>query len=118
MSSLRLDQSLPALRKGYGWLPDARREVASDTVRTRVLGQRAVALCGPAAARFFYDETHVRRSTAIPLPVQDTLFGRGAVHTLDADAHRRRKELFLSLLGPDGVRSVADEVATTWDAAA
>ncbi|MFI8278125.1 hypothetical protein ACIGBH_25260 [Streptomyces sp. NPDC085929] len=31
-------------------------------------------------------------------PVLDTLFGRGAVHTLDGDSHRVRKDMFVSPL--------------------
>ncbi|GAA3084820.1 hypothetical protein GCM10017600_62170 [Streptosporangium carneum] len=52
-------------------------------VRTRLMGQRVVALCGPDAARFFYDEDHVRRNTALPGPVKSTLVGHGAVHPLE-----------------------------------
>ncbi|MFE6487177.1 hypothetical protein ACFVGN_30175 [Streptomyces sp. NPDC057757] len=30
----------------------------------------------------------------MPAPLLDTLFGRGAVHTLDGEEHRVRKALF------------------------
>jgi fatty-acid peroxygenase len=82
--------------------------------RVRVLGQRAVGLCGQDAARFFYDEDHVKRHTAIPWPVQNTLFGRHAVHTLDGDAHRCRKSIFLKAVTP-AADEVAGHVAAAWD---
>lgn len=46
-------------------------------------------------------------ATALPGPVLDTLFGHGAVHTLDGRAHRVRKAMFLSLLkDADGVAAL------------
>lgn len=110
-----LDRSLSALLEGYGWLPALRAESASGVAHTRVLGQRAVGLCGPDAARFFYDEDHVRRHTAIPLPVQDTLFGRGAVHTLDGAEHRCRKDIFLTTMIGDPAETLAGRVGAAWD---
>jgi fatty-acid peroxygenase len=110
-----LDQSVPLLLKGYGWLPDLRRANPDDVVRTRVMGQRAIGLCGPDAARFFYDEDHVQRHTAIPGPVQSTLFGHGAVHTLDGEPHRHRKDLFLSLLTDGNVRYLVEHTTAAWD---
>lgn len=97
--SVWTDGTLSLLAQGYAWLPDHMRASADGTVRTRLLGRRTVALRGPEAVAFFYDEQHVRRRAALPDPVLDTLFGQGAVHTLDGLAHRVRKAMFLS--GPD-----------------
>jgi fatty-acid peroxygenase len=83
--------------------------------RTRVLGQPAVGLCGPDAARFFYDEDHVRRHTAIPEPVQGTLFGHRAVHTLDGAPHRNRKAMFMSVLNGPGITALVEQTAEVWD---
>jgi fatty-acid peroxygenase len=107
------------IAKGYGWLPDLRRSSGRRTVPTRLMGLRATALEGPAAARFFYDEDHVRRAHAIPEPVQATLFGKGAVHTLDGAAHRVRKAMFVALLmRSDGISALVDRAITAWDDAA
>ncbi|MDH6514964.1 fatty-acid peroxygenase [Streptomyces sp. SAI-135] len=112
------DSSLALLAKGYTWLPDRWRRTGAPLVRTRLMGQHAVALQGPEAVRFFYDERHVERGTALPGPVLSTLFGHGAVHTLDGPAHRVRKEMFLSLLtGPKAVAEVVDRVTEVWDEA-
>ena len=111
-----VDSSLAVLAKGYAWLPDRRRRTTAPLVRARVMGQHAVALNGPEAVRFFYDERHVERRTALPGPVLSTLFGHGAVHTLDGQAHRVRKEMFLSLLiGPEAVGDLVDCVTAVWD---
>jgi fatty-acid peroxygenase len=110
-----VDSSVSALIEGYNWLPGLRDRSPSGVAHTRVLGQRAVGLCGPDAARFFYDEDHIRRHTAVPWPVQNTLFGRRAVHTLDGDAHRCRKNIFLTVLTPDTAEELAKEVGAVWD---
>ncbi|MFH9118588.1 cytochrome P450 [Streptomyces globisporus] len=106
-----VDSTLPLLLQGYAWLPDRRRRSGGAPVRTRLLGKKAIALHGPAAVRFFYDEKHIRRSDALPQPVIDTLFGRGAVHTLDGERHRVRKALFTGLLkDPSAVRDLSEQV--------
>ncbi|MEU0412001.1 cytochrome P450 [Streptomyces griseorubiginosus] len=112
------DSSLALLAKGYAWLPDRRPRGTGPLVRTRLMGQEAVVLHGPEAVPFFYDEQHVERRTALPGPVLRTLFGHGAVHTLDGSDHRVRKELFLSLLtGAEAVAGLVDRVAAVWDEA-
>jgi fatty-acid peroxygenase len=110
-----VDESAMVLAQGYTWLPGLRRAAPDGVADTRVLGQRAVGLCGPEAARFFYDEDHVRRQTAIPGPVQSTLFGHDAVHTLDDGAHRQRKSFFLSVLPREHASELVDSVAAAWE---
>lgn len=113
-----VDNTLPLLLQGYAWLPDRRRRSGGAPVRTRLLGKRTIALHGPAAVRFFYDEHRIHRHSALPEPVIDTLFGRGAVHTLDGNEHRSRKSLFMRLLkNPDRVASLAAHVAAEWERA-
>jgi fatty-acid peroxygenase len=114
----RLENSHLLLARGYGWLPDARRARGSRTVAARLGGLPVLGIEGPDAARFLYGEDHVRRSHAIPEPVQGTLFGKGAVHTLDGEAHRTRKALFVSLLmDDDRIDALVDASTAAWDAA-
>ncbi|WP_037878208.1 cytochrome P450 [Streptomyces sp. NRRL F-5727] len=109
------DSTLGLLAQGYAWLPDRMRHSLDGSVRCRLLGRPAVALRGPEAAAFFYDEKHVVRTGALPGPVLDTLFGRGAVHTLDGEAHRVRKALFVALLTEDaGVAALGRTVGRRW----
>ncbi|MFC0542374.1 cytochrome P450 [Kutzneria chonburiensis] len=107
MDELRL------LTGGYAWLPDRRRR--APTYRTRLLGRRATCIGGVDAAKFFYNERHIRRHGALPGPVLSTLFGHGAVHTLDGAEHRTRKSMFLSVMGPDCVADLTAKAAEVWD---
>jgi fatty-acid peroxygenase len=110
-----LDQTLAFGTKGYAWLPDLRRRSHGRPVPVRFGGQAAVAISGPDAARFFYQQGNLERHTALPAPVVDTLFGRG-VHTLDGEAHRARKALFVALLmHEDGVDTLATLVGKIFD---
>ncbi len=108
-----MDNTLPLLAEGYAWLPDRRRR--TPTVRTRLLGRRAWCIGGVGAARYFYDEANIRRHGALPEPVLSTLFGHDAVHTLDGEEHRSRKEIFLSVMGPAGVAELTERVVDVWD---
>ncbi|MDL2076105.1 cytochrome P450 [Streptomyces sp. GXMU-J15] len=118
MSAHRLvPESLALLTEGYAWLPDLMRAEDDTALTLRVLGKPALAMRGPDAVRYFYDEEHVRRHGALPGPVLSTLFGHGAVHTLDGDAHRQRKSFFLPLLETDAVTSSAGHIADAWDEA-
>jgi fatty-acid peroxygenase len=115
----RLENGLHFLTRGYGWLPDKRRQLGRRTVPTRLGGLKVLAIEGPDAARFLYDEDHVRRAHAIPEPVQGTLFGKGAVHTLDGEMHRVRKAMFVALLmREDGIAALVEQATAAWDDAA
>ncbi|MFM9369998.1 cytochrome P450 [Streptomyces sp. Da 82-17] len=112
------DASLALLSQGYAWLPDLTRRKGPGPVRTRLLGKPAIALRGPEAVRFFYDEDHVRRRAALPEPVLSTLFGKGAVHTLDGEEHRTRKELFVGMLKERAaVQDLTEHVSVEWERA-
>ncbi|PWW23431.1 fatty-acid peroxygenase [Geodermatophilus normandii] len=116
---MRLENSLALLSKGYAWLPDLRRAHGRQAVGTRLGGLPAVGIQGPEAARFLYDEDHVHRAHAIPEPVQGTLFGKGAVHTLDGEAHRVRKAMFVAvLMDGAGIDALTAGATAAWDDAA
>ncbi|MFD5805766.1 cytochrome P450 [Streptomyces sp. NPDC127020] len=110
-----LDSTLALLAQGYAWLPDRHRRSGGKPVHCRLMGKNAVALRGPEAVRFFYDESHIERRGALPGPVLDTLFGRGAVHTLDERQHRVRKAFFMSVLTDrGGLDGLAAHLETEW----
>jgi fatty-acid peroxygenase len=112
------DQTLAFAAKGYAWLPDLRRRSHGRPVEMRIGGQRAVAISGPDAARFFYDKGNLERHDALPSPVVNTLFGKG-VHTLDGEAHRARKALFVALLmNGEGIDNLAKLTGEVFDEAA
>src|SRR5690348_13815392 len=109
-----LDQTLVLPIMGYAWLPDLRRRGGNQPVPMRLLGRPAVAVSGPEAARFFYQPGNFERHDALPPRVVDTLFGRGAVHSLDGAAHEARKALFVSLLMGDGIDTLAKSTGTAF----
>jgi len=113
---MRLENSPALLTKGYAWLPDLRRGHGKRAVGTRLGGLPAVGIEGPEATRFLYDEDHVHRAHAIPEPVQGTLFGKGAVHTLDGEAHRVRKAMFVAvLMDGAGIADLVERTTAAWD---
>ncbi|MGW6707711.1 cytochrome P450 [Streptomyces sp. NPDC054956] len=116
MSGHLMDGTLSLLAHGYAWAPDLRRaHDGAPLVHTRLMGHPAALLHGTEAVALFYDESRVQRHGALPGPVLDTLFGRGAVHTLDGDRHRGRKELLVSLLmSPEGVGGLTARVESGW----
>lgn len=79
------------------------------------MGRPTLLLHGPAAVDFFYDKRHVLRHSALLGRVLNTLFGRGAVHTLDGETHRVRKDLFTSqLTRPEGVEALGRLAREHW----
>jgi fatty-acid peroxygenase len=105
------DQTFALLRRGYRFAPERRH---GEVAVTRLLGRRAVIVGGRAGAQLFYDESRLERSGALPAPLANTLFGKGAVHGLDDAAHRQRKALFVALLTPEAAADIAERATRQW----
>src|SRR4051794_36556979 len=94
----RLDGTASLLLRGYRFLPEARmRRGNADAFALRLFGRRTLVLHGTEATRVFYDDARFERRGALPEPVLATLVGKGAVHTLDDEAHRVRKAMFVQV---------------------
>jgi fatty-acid peroxygenase len=118
----RIDRSFALLRNGYRFVDRRRREGDGPTpsdraVEIRFLGQRTVLLGGREAVKFFYDQTLFRRRDAYPRPFANTVFGRGAVHVHDGEAHLHRKAMFLRLLSPQHAVRIGEITDELWRAA-
>ncbi len=118
----RVDRSLALLREGYRFVERRRREGDGPTpsdraVEIRLLGQRVVLIGGRDAVRFFYDQTLFRRRDAVPRPLANTLFGKGAVHVHDGEAHLHRKAMFMRLLSTEHARRIGSVTDELWAAA-
>lgn len=111
------DSTLALLREGYPFLWNRCRRAGSDVVRMRLLGRATIGIHGPEAAAVFYDETRFERHGAVPRRVITSLFGKGAIHTLDGEAHRVRRSAFLSLMGPESLAALVGRAADEWRAA-
>jgi fatty-acid peroxygenase len=110
------DRTATLLRTGYrfsGWLR-ARTPGPARFTPLRILGRRSLVLRGREGVDLFYDTERVERRAATPGAIAHTIFGRGAIHTLDDAAHRHRKELFLQVTDPALVVDLADRVADKW----
>lgn len=94
------DSTLRLLSEGYFFIPNRIRKYNSPLFETRLMGKKAVCMSGEEAAKLFYDQNLFTREGAMPRRIQETLFGKKAIQTLDGAAHMHRKLLFLSLMTP------------------
>jgi fatty-acid peroxygenase len=113
-----LDRSVALLLEGYTFVTNRCRRYDARAFETRLLGRRAVCITGREAVRLFYDASRIQQSRMVPRPMRRTLFGEGAVHFLEGEAHRNRKAMFLSLVTPEAVAALAAASAERWEAAA
>jgi fatty-acid peroxygenase len=113
------DDSFALAKGGYDFLAQRRHESPDPRVADiRIMGKRVVAVGGPELTREFYDADRFTRENALPGFVLDTLFGRGAVHTLEGAAHRERKAMMVDVLHGDHPEQLIELIAAEWDAAA
>jgi fatty-acid peroxygenase len=111
------DSTLGLLKDGYAYLWKRHQRLGSDVFVTRLAGRTTVCIHGPEAARLFYDDGKFQRHGALPRRVVTSLFGKKAIHTLDDAAHRARKQVFLSLMGPSKLDELMLRTAQEWRAA-
>lgn len=108
------DRTLALRRDPYRFILRRARRFGADLFRTRIRLRRTVCLTGPEAARLFYHPSRFVREGAPRLRLQAALFDRGGVQGLDDEAHRRRKQMFLSMMTPAAVQRLVDIVADRW----
>ncbi|MEH7663233.1 cytochrome P450, partial [Bacillus velezensis] len=113
-----LDNSLALLRDGYVFVKNRAENYRSDVFRARLLGKTFICMSGAEAAKLFYDTERFQREHALPKRVQKTLFGTGAIQSMDGERHKHRKLLFMSLMTPPRQKRLAEAVAKQWKASA
>ena len=111
-----LDSTLALVAQGYDFIGRRCRRYRSDIFETRLMLQRAVCIQGEEAARVFYEPGRFTRRRAIPRPVLALLQDEGSVATLDGEAHRHRKAMFMSVLNSVSVRSLVEAMEREWRA--
>jgi fatty-acid peroxygenase len=111
------DSTLSILTDGYNYIWKRCQNLRSNIFVTRVMGRYTVCIHGHDATQIFYDESKLQRSGALPRRVITSLFGRGAIHTLDDAAHKQRKAAFMSLMAPAQLESLMKLTAEQWRAA-
>ncbi|MFG6637938.1 cytochrome P450 [Sulfitobacter sp. 1A12126] len=108
LSAKGFDSTLALFRNPYGFISKTCRDLDADLFITRILLQKTICMTGAAAAEAFYGEDRLTRSDSMPGRIQKTLLGEGGVQGLDGAAHRRRKELFMSLMGTERIAALED----------
>jgi len=103
-----VDSTLEFKRDPYGFIAKRCQRCGEDVFEARILFRQTICMTGPEAAALFYDEERFQRKGAAPLRLQATLFGRKGVQTLDGEAHRERKHMFLVLMRSESVRRLGD----------
>ena len=107
------DRTASLVRAGYlsGWL---RARTSGSTSLLHPLLRRSLVVRGEEGVDLFYDTERVGRRSAAPGSIALTIFGRGAVHTLDDAAHRHRKQYFLEVTAPELVAELRERVSRKW----
>jgi len=109
---MRREIGIRLLLHGYEALEKLRlASGGGDWFVARMLGRRALVVRGEEGARRFYDPDLITRKGAIPAPLRLLLFGRGAVHGLNGQEHRDRKQMFLGVVDNASVDRLSGEVA-------
>ncbi|MFC0809028.1 cytochrome P450 [Ensifer sp. P24N7] len=100
----------------YRFISSRCRRYETDLFETRILLQKTICMTGPEAARLFYDANRFARHGAMPVAIQKTLLGEGGVQGLDGEAHRHRKQMFMSLMTPERIGRLSQLSAAEWEA--
>ncbi|MBC5997172.1 cytochrome P450 [Romboutsia ilealis] len=95
-----LDNTIDLLKEGYLFIRNRVDKYQSDIFETHLLGQKVICMTGEESAKIFYNPELFYRKDATPKRVQKTLFGVGAIQSMDGEAHIHRKNLFMSLMTP------------------
>lgn len=111
------DSTAALLADPYDFIRKRCERHGSDAFGARLLGRDMVCLHGAAMAERFYDSALFERAGAAPEPLRATLFGKGGVQTLDGDAHRVRKAMFLRLMSPASIARLVGHTRNEWEGA-
>lgn len=103
-----LDKTITLLKEGYLFINNRMDKFNTDIFTVRLLGQNVICIKGEEAVKIFYDSEKFQRNGAAPNRVQQSLFGKNAVQTMDDEKHLHRKLLFMSLLTPEHQQKLAN----------
>ncbi len=111
------DSTLALLREGYAFIGNRCRQLGCDAFETRLMLQKAVCLSGVEAASQFYRPDRFTRRGGMPITTLTLIQDLRSVITLDGEAHRRRKAMFLAIMGPGRLGRIAELTEQHWRAA-
>jgi fatty-acid peroxygenase len=100
--------------EGYEFISNRCRRFGSDIFATRVMLRKAICMQGAEAAEQFYYPGRFTRRGAMPLFALTLIQDLGSVMVMDGEDHRRRKEMFLSLMSPEAIARLAERTSFYW----
>jgi fatty-acid peroxygenase len=109
-----LDSTLALLADGYMFISKRCERLQSDVFETRLMLRKAICAMGEDAAAMFYHPDRFTRKHAIPATTLMLLQGLGSMQLLDGPAHRRRKQMHLSLMTADRIRQLTAIFEKQW----
>jgi len=112
----KIESTLAFVNDGYRYISKRCNELQSDIFQTRLMFQKTICMKGEEAAKTFYDTELFKREGVTPNLVKVTLFGEGGVQGLDDADHVHRKQMFMSLMGKEGIRNLSQLAVKHWEA--
>ncbi|HET8551770.1 MAG TPA: cytochrome P450 [Gammaproteobacteria bacterium] len=110
------DSTLALLSEGYDFIANRCARYRTDVFETRLMLRRVFCASGTEAAEIFYQPDRFTRRRAMPPSALKLLQDKGSVELLSGEAHRHRKQLFMSLMTPERIAELAELVAADWQA--
>ncbi len=101
-----LDNTLQMIRDPYLFISKICRNLKTNCFRTRIFGKSTICMTGPEAANLFYNSEFTTRKGAAPEPINATLLSKGAIQGMDDEAHKIRKELFMSFMTQEQINKL------------
>ncbi|WEX09575.1 cytochrome P450 [Chelativorans sp. AA-79] len=111
-----LDSGIALWREGYVFVRSRCDGLGTDAFRTRIMMRNVVCMRGPAAAEQFYMPGRFTRRRAIPRTALALLQDWGSVQTLDGEAHRHRKQMFMDMMDAAGIGRAISIFRAEWGA--
>lgn len=109
-----IDCTLALLTEGYNFIPNRLKRYQTNIFQSRLMGQKVICMSGKEAAEIFYDTEKFQRAGAAPPRIQKSLFGQKGVQTLDGQAHKHRKQLFMSLMTAERLNVLSEMTTNQW----
>ncbi|HEX8549417.1 MAG TPA: cytochrome P450 [Cytophagaceae bacterium] len=99
--------AIALFREGYNFIQNRCAKNKSDLFQISFPGMQIICMTGAEAAKIFYDPQKFVRKGAIPVRVQKTLLGTRVIHTQDGEAHKKRKQMFMSMMTETNIKHLA-----------
>lgn len=109
-----LDNSLALLKEGYTFIASRCERYQTDMFTTRLLATTAYCAMGEDAARMFYEPGRFSRQGSMPPTTVRLLQDKGSVQSLDGDAHRHRKQMFMDMMTPEQMQRLRNAAEHEW----